>query len=64
LYDSSVYRLPVVLSSVAVIAGLILALAMESMLGALLIVGGVAGLGWSMAPAAIELVARWLSAGR
>jgi hypothetical protein len=64
MYGVVVYRLPVVLSIVAVVAGLILYFTMSSLLSALLIVGGVGGLGWSVFPAGIATFARWLSVGR
>ncbi|MGZ4352748.1 MAG: hypothetical protein ACXVZ4_04310 [Gaiellaceae bacterium] len=57
-------RVPVVLSLLVVVAGLILALVGGTLLGALLIIGGVAGLGWSMVPAVIDRIVRWLSVGR
>ena len=63
-YTRAVLRVPVVLSLVVVVAGLILVLTVGTLLGALLIVGGVGGLGWSMAPAVVDRIVRWLSIGR
>jgi hypothetical protein len=51
------------LSSAAVIAGLIVALTVGSLLGGILIIGGVAGLGWGMVPGLIEQFVHFLSTG-
>jgi hypothetical protein len=59
-----VYGVAVLLATAAVIAGLALVFTVGSLLGYLVIIGGVAGLGWAMVPAAIDRVVRWLSSGR
>jgi hypothetical protein len=51
------------LSAAAVIAGLIVALTVGSMLAPILIIGGVAALGVMMTPAAVDRVAHFLSTG-
>jgi hypothetical protein len=55
--------LPIVLSAVAVVAGLIVVLTVGSLLGLALIVGGVLGLGWSMVPDVVDRIATFLSTG-
>ena len=57
-------RLAVVLPVVAVLAGVICVATLNSLLGPLLIIGGVGALGVLAIPAAVAVVARWLSAGR
>lgn len=59
----AVLRSPILLSLAVVIAGLVWVLTVGSLLGALLVVGGVAGLGWSMVPAAVDRIASFLSTG-
>ena len=53
-----------VIAFLAVVAGVAVALTVGSLLGYLLIIGGVGGLGWAYVPAGIGRVARWLSMGR
>jgi hypothetical protein len=45
------------------VGGLVWVLTGGSLLGVLLIVGGVGGLGWSMVPDVIDRIARFLSTG-
>jgi hypothetical protein len=55
--------LAILLSLVAVVAGLIVVLTVGSLLGALLIIGGIGGLGWAMVPLVIDRIVGWLSTG-
>jgi hypothetical protein len=53
-----------IIAAAAVIAGIVLVLTVGSLLGYVLIVGGVAALGWAYIPAVIGRMVRWLSVGR
>jgi hypothetical protein len=53
-----------VIASLAVVAGIVWVLTIGSLLGFLLITGGIAGLGWAYVPAVIGRMVRWLSIGR
>ena len=55
--------LPLVLSASAFVAGVVVALRLHSLLGPLLIMGGVGGLGVSMLPATFGRIGVWLSTG-
>jgi hypothetical protein len=59
-----VRTLPLALGGAAVIAGVALALTLGSLLGYLLIIGGVTAVGWTMVPAIVAFFVRWLSVGR
>jgi hypothetical protein len=48
---------------VAVIAGLALVLVTGTLIGALLIIGGVGGLGWALVPAVFDRIVGFLSTG-
>lgn len=52
------------LFALAVAVALVLFFTVSPFLGAIVMVGAVLGLGWSMGPAIIEFAARWLSMGR
>jgi hypothetical protein len=54
---------PIVLSGAALIAGLVVTLTMATLLGPLLIVGGIAGLFVGVLPEALQATSRLLSAG-
>jgi hypothetical protein len=54
---------PIVLSSAALVAGIVLTLTVGSLLGPLLIVGGIAGLGIGVLPEVLQAEARLLSVG-
>lgn len=54
----------VIASLAAVVAGVVVALTWGSLLGPVLIVGGIAGLGWVFVPLVIARFVRWLSMGR
>jgi hypothetical protein len=64
VYGLNVYRVPVLLGAAAVVAGLAVALSVGSLVGDLLIIGGVGALGWTMVPAPVGCFVRWLSVGR
>jgi hypothetical protein len=51
----------VIVSGATTLAGVILLFLAPSLLAAVLIIGGVGGLMWSMVPASTERIARWLS---
>jgi hypothetical protein len=53
-----------VIASLAVLAGVALVLTVGSLLGYLLIIGGIAGLGWAYVPTVIGRMVRWPSIGR
>jgi hypothetical protein len=55
--------LPFVLSAAAVVAGVVVALTLQSLLAYLLVMGGVAGLGVTMLPASFERIGMFLSSG-
>lgn len=61
--DARVFVLPLLLSAGVFVAGVVVALKLHSLLGPLLIVGGVAGLGVSMLPASLERIGAWISTG-
>ena len=61
--DETLPLLPIMLSAIAVVAGLVVALTLQSLLGPLLIVGGLGGLGLAMLPAALERIGAFLSTG-
>lgn len=63
-YGLGVLIRAVVIAAAAVIAGLVLVFTVDSLIGPILIIGGIAGLGWTMAPAVIARITRWLSVGR
>ncbi|HZQ81704.1 MAG TPA: hypothetical protein VFB25_06990 [Gaiellaceae bacterium] len=52
------------LVAVALAASIVCFIVVSPFLGAVLLVGAVSGLRWSMGPAMFERVARWLSFGR
>lgn len=54
---------PFLLSASVFIAGVVVALRLHSLLGPLLIIGGVAGLGVTMLPATFQRIGVWLSTG-
>lgn len=54
---------PLVLSASAVVAGVVVALTLQSLLGPLLIIGGVGALGAAMLPAGLERIGVFLSTG-
>jgi hypothetical protein len=56
-------RLTIGLSTAAVVGGLILALVFDSLLGAILIIGGIAGLGVAMTPEILARFTQFLSTG-
>jgi hypothetical protein len=56
-------KVALAVSAAAVIAGLIVAFTMQSLLGPLLIIGGMGGLGWMMFPAIVDRIAQVLSTG-
>jgi len=53
----------VALCGIALIAGLIVAFTVGSLLGGILIIGGVTGLGYAMVPDIVERMAQFLSTG-
>jgi hypothetical protein len=55
--------LPFVLSGSVFVAGVVVALTLQSLLGPLLIIGGVWGLGLTMLPTTFERIGVWLSTG-
>jgi hypothetical protein len=54
---------PIVLAGAALIAGVVVTITMATLLGPLLIVGGVAGLGVGVLPEALAATSRLLSVG-
>jgi hypothetical protein len=56
-------RVPLLITLVVVVAGLVWVLAFETMLGALLIIGGVMGLFVMVLPDLIDRIAVFLSTG-
>ncbi len=60
----SVLAASVITSFVAVIAGVVVAVTWGSLLGPVLIIGGIAGLGWVFVPLVIARFVHWLSMGR
>jgi hypothetical protein len=56
--------IPIALGAAAVVAGVALALTVGSLLGYLLVIGGVMAVGWTMVPAMVAVFLRWLSVGR
>jgi hypothetical protein len=58
-----VFRLAVLLSLAAIIGGAVLALTTGSLLGALLIIGGIGGLGWAVLPELFDHFTVFLSTG-
>ncbi|MDX6408852.1 MAG: hypothetical protein QOE13_1923 [Gaiellaceae bacterium] len=56
-------RVPLLIALVVVVAGLVWVLAFETMLGALLIIGGVMGLFVMVLPDLIDRIAVFLSTG-
>ena len=61
--DNRRMRVVVLLTGVAIVAGIVLSLTVGSLIGPILIVGGVAGLLVAVLPAAIDSIARLLSTG-
>jgi|1186.fasta_scaffold690408_1 hypothetical protein len=61
--DETLPLLPIVLSVGACVAGVVVELTLQSLLGPLLIIGGVFGLGVTMLPAAFERIGVFLSTG-
>lgn len=53
-----------VVAGAAVVAGLVLVFTVSSLIGPFLIIGGIAALGWTMVPAVVSRIVRWLSVGR
>jgi hypothetical protein len=53
-----------VIASLTVVAGVIVVFTLGSLLGPLLIIGGIAGLGWAFVPLVISRIVHWLSMGR
>jgi hypothetical protein len=53
-----------VVFGLVLVAGIVLLAWGPPLLGALLIVGAIGGLGWSVVPEALNRIARWLSVGR
>jgi hypothetical protein len=58
-----VLRVTVLISTALVIVGLVWVLTTGAFIGALLIIGGLGGLGWSVVPDAIDRIAVFLSTG-
>ena len=61
--DSPRVRVVVLITGIAIVAGIVLSLTVGSLIGPILIVGGVAGLLVAVLPAAIDSIARLLSTG-
>src|SRR3954470_11722069 len=61
--DASLPLLPFVLSGCVVVAGIVVAVTLHSLLAPLLIMGGVGALGVTMLPAALERIGMFLSTG-
>jgi hypothetical protein len=58
-----VLRVPIVLSFAAVIVGVVWIYTVGSLFGAVLIIGGIGGLGWAMVPDVLDGFVRFLSTG-
>ena len=61
--DKALPLFPILVSASAFIAGVVVALTLDSLLGPLLIIGGVGGLGVTMLPATFARIGVWLSTG-
>lgn len=61
--DEAVPVFPLLLTASTFIAGVVVALRLHSLLGPLLIIGGVWGLGVTMLPATFGRIGVWLSTG-
>jgi Flp pilus assembly protein TadB len=56
--------LALAICAAAVVASVLVFWLVSPLLGAIIMIGAVGGLMWTMLPASISLVARWLSVGR